>query len=142
MPANSSAADATAHPAADDLVIGIDGGGSHTVALLAERHDRGRVLGRGTAGPSNIQAIGVERALQALDEAVALAFAEGNQRRRCVAAAALGLAGVDLVESATVVREWADRVRLANRIQVDNDATLLLAAGTPDGWGLAVICGT
>ena len=28
------------------------------------------------------------------------------------------------------------------RLSVANDATLLFAAGTPEGWGLAVIAGT
>jgi N-acetylglucosamine kinase-like BadF-type ATPase len=41
-----------------------------------------------------------------------------------------------------VILGWADRVRLAGKVSVANDATLLFAAGTPDGWGLAVIAGT
>src|SRR4029079_9993882 len=39
----------------DDLVIGIDGGGSSTVALLAAGD---AVLGRGTARPSHPPAVG------------------------------------------------------------------------------------
>src|SRR5262245_37291633 len=137
---------ATAAPAAPptypELVLGIDGGGSHTLACLAEAQAGGRGVGKGEAGPSNIQSVGIERALQALDEAVARAFTAAGKPRGGLAAAALGLAGVDRAEASAVVRDWAARAQLADRVDIANDATLLLAAGTPDGWGLAVIGGT
>jgi N-acetylmuramic acid 6-phosphate etherase len=135
-----------AHPSSvancSNLVIGIDGGGSHTVAFLAERIAGGKILGRGESGPSNIQAVGVERAMAALDQCVAQAFQAAGIARGTVITAALGLAGIDHAESEVVVRERCKQLRLADRISVDNDATLLLEAGTPDGWGLAVIAGT
>jgi N-acetylglucosamine kinase-like BadF-type ATPase len=40
------------------------------------------------------------------------------------------------------VREWAARANLAPTVDVIEDAALLLAAGTPDGWGVAVVAGT
>lgn len=125
-----------------NLVLGIDGGGSHTIAFLAERKSGGEVIGRGVAGPSNIQAVGVERAVRELEEAVARAFVDAKKLRGPVMAAALGLAGVDHPSAAAVVRNWAAQYRLADAVTVGNDATLLLAAGTPEGWGLAVIAGT
>ena len=69
------------------LVIGIDGGASNTVALLAEASS-GRVLGRGSGGPSNIQAIGEEAALRELNHAVSAAFKTAGLPRKSVAAAA------------------------------------------------------
>src|SRR5258708_4442762 len=137
MPTPDSALDPAA-PFHDDLVLGIDGGGSHTLAYLAARSLDGPVVGRGSSGPSNIQAVGEERAFAALDEAISRAFAEAGRPRGKVVAAALGLAGVDHAESAAVIRDWATRVNLADRLDIGNDATLLLAAGTPDGWGVAV----
>ncbi len=125
-----------------DLVIGIDGGGSHTVAFLAEREQTGVILSQGLAGPSNIQAVGEERAAKALDEAVSAAFAAARFERGPVAAAALGMAGADHPDSVAVIKEIARRLRLATTVEVVNDAVLLLEAGTPDGWGLAVIAGT
>src|SRR5436305_776659 len=62
------------YPARRDLCLGIDGGGSHTVALLAT-FPGGDVLGRGQGGPSNLQAVGEGPALRALDDATAAAFA-------------------------------------------------------------------
>jgi N-acetylglucosamine kinase-like BadF-type ATPase len=128
-------------PDAIRLVIGIDGGASQTIAVLA-RAETGEPLGRGEAGPSNIQAVGETTALRELNMAVAGAFRAAKLPRRPVAAAALGLAGVDRKEGLDVIRGWADLVQLAEQITIANDATLLFAAGTPEGWGLAVIAGT
>src|SRR5579875_2117682 len=75
------------------LVLGIDGGGTRTVALLAAvASNKWTVLGRGIAGPSNRQAVGQERALAALDEAVGAAFTDAGIVRGSVASACLGLA--------------------------------------------------
>ena len=128
-------------PPRPELVIGIDGGGTNTIATLAKR-DTGEVLGRGTAGPSNIQSVGVATGLKALDESIDRAFQAANLPRAKVGGATLGLAGVDRQEGLDVIHGWAARVALADHVLVANDATLLLAAGTPDGWGLAVIAGT
>ena len=128
-------------PHRPDLVLGIDGGGTNTIALLADAAT-GAVLGRGVAGPSNIQSVGVEAGLKALDAAIGRAFAAANLSPAKVGAVALGLAGIDRQEGLDIVRGWAERGNVADRLQTANDATLLLAAGTPDGWGLAVIAGT
>jgi N-acetylmuramic acid 6-phosphate etherase len=131
------------------LVLGIDGGGTHTVALLAtvtgatsSSGSSWSILGRGQAGPSNLQAIGAARAMAALDESVIGAFAAAGLRRQPVAAACLGLAGAGRPRDQAVFREWAQSVNLANDLTITTDARLLLAAGTPDGCGVAVVAGT
>lgn len=124
-----------------DLVLGIDGGGTSTQCLLADLAT-GDVLGRGESGPSNIQSVGVPAGLAALDECIDRAFAAAHLNRATVASVCLGLAGVDRQEGVDVIHAWAARVKLAGRVAVANDAPLLLAAGTPDGWGLAVVAGT
>lgn len=123
------------------FVIGIDGGASRTRAVLADART-GAELGRGEGGPSNIQAVGAASALKELNASVAGAFRSAGLPRAPVAAAALGLAGVDRSEGLDVIRGWADLVQLAHEVTIANDATLLFAAGTPEGWGLAVVAGT
>jgi N-acetylmuramic acid 6-phosphate etherase len=125
--------------AADDLVIGIDGGGSTTVALVATATE---IIGRGEAGPSNMQAVGVTRAFKAIEDAVAAAFAEAGRSPATVRHAVLGLAGADRPQEQALVRSWAEQFGLARQIDVVNDAQLLLAAGTPEGWGIALVAGT
>jgi N-acetylmuramic acid 6-phosphate etherase len=131
---------------ADNLCIGIDGGGTHTVALLVKNGGfplaDEAILGRGEAGPSNTHAVGATAALDALDDAVSRAFAVAKLPRGPVAAACLGLAGAGRAEDQRLIQGWAGRVNLARHIQVTTDAELLLAAGTPDNWGLAVVAGT
>jgi N-acetylmuramic acid 6-phosphate etherase len=124
---------------ADDLVIGIDGGGSTTVALVATSNE---VIGRGEAGPSNMQTVGVTRALKAIEDAVAAAFADAGRLPAVVRAAVLGLAGADRPQEKTLVHSWAERYGLAQQVDVVNDAQILLAAGTPEGWGIALVAGT
>jgi N-acetylmuramic acid 6-phosphate etherase len=130
---------------AEDLYLGLDGGGTRTVALLARADASGGswvVLGRGEAGPSNPHAVGAERSQQALDEAVGKAFVAAGLPRAAVAAACLGLAGAGRPEDQAPIRDWAARVRLAGAVEVTADAPLLLGAGTPQGWGLALVAGT
>jgi len=127
----------------EELVLGFDGGGTRTVALLAARTGGGwKLLGRGEAGPSNRQAVGTPAALAALAAAADAAFASAGRPRKAVRAAVLGLAGAGRAEDRTVIREWAAKVHLAPAVDVIEDAALLLAAGTPDGWGVAVVAGT
>jgi N-acetylglucosamine kinase-like BadF-type ATPase len=128
----------------DELVLGIDGGGTKTVAWLARRSGSAgaEVIGRGAAGPSNIQAVGAEAALESLDQAVGGAFQDARLGRGRVAAAVLGLAGSEREENQRMLGEWAERRRVAARFRVVNDALPVLAAGTPEGWGVALISGT
>jgi N-acetylglucosamine kinase-like BadF-type ATPase len=102
----------------------------------------GTVLGRGAAGPSNIRSVGVVAAAAELDAAVGRAFRAANLPRARVGAACLGLAGVGRPDGRDAVQSWAELDGLADAVSVVPDAALLFAAGTPDGWGLAVIAGT
>jgi N-acetylmuramic acid 6-phosphate etherase len=139
--ADQPGAPATGGLAEPNLLLGIDGGGTGTVALLAEATS-GAVLGRGEAGPSNLQAVGAAAALGALEDAVSRAFAAAGLERRPARAACLGLAGAGRPEDQAVIRSWAERVGLARAALVTSDTALLLAAGTPDGWGVALVAGT
>ena len=134
-----SMAPVTDHPS---LLLGIDGGGTKTVALLGEVSLNGpRVLGRGEAGPSNVKAIGSARAFAELGRAIDSAFAAARLSRGRVGAAYLGLAGAGRPDDQAVVRAWADRVGLARKVHVVGDLGLPVAL-LPDGWGIAVIAGT
>ena len=124
---------------AADLVMGIDGGGSTTVALVATATE---IIGRGEAGPSNMQAVGVTRAFNAIEDAVAAAFAAAGRTPATVRHAVLGLAGADRPQEQALVRSWAEQFGLAKEVDVVNDAQLLFAAGTPEGWGIALVAGT
>lgn len=126
------------------VVLGIDGGGSKTNAWLARREESGEwtTIGRGTGGPSNPQAVGFETAFQNLDRAIDSAFADARLNPVQVAAACGALAGAERDADRRQVEQWAQKRNLAARLQLVHDALPLLAAGTPQGWGVALIAGT
>lgn len=130
----------TEHTVRDPLILGLDGGGSKTLALLADAS--GRVLGRGAAGSSNYQNIGAPAAWAALDAAIAAAFADAGLSPRPLDAVCLGLAGVDRPEDRTLFEGWAAERFGGAPAVIANDAEIVLAAGTPAGWGVALISGT
>jgi N-acetylglucosamine kinase-like BadF-type ATPase len=123
-----------------DLFLGVDGGGTSTTAWLAD--SSGRVLGRGVGGPSNAKAIGLEAARVSLDRAVRSAFAEAGIEIQGVAVACLGLAGFDRPEDRRQLEAWAGESPWNGRLILVNDGDLVVAAGTPETWGVGLIAGT
>lgn len=123
-----------------ELLLGIDGGGSKTLALVADRN--GTVLGRGTAPSSNYQSVGFAAATAALEAAAAAALEDAGHSTGTIAAACLGLAGADRPDDRLRFERWFREHAAAERVAVVNDAELVLCAGTPAGWGVALISGT
>jgi N-acetylglucosamine kinase-like BadF-type ATPase len=76
-----------------DVILAIDGGGTHTRCVAFDRD--GRILGRGEGGPSNHLLIDHASARQALSAAVAAALTDGALPLSAVRCVAAGLAGVD-----------------------------------------------
>jgi len=122
------------------MVIGIDGGGTKTVALLAEGD--GHVLGRGVGGPSNYQVVGLQATGDAIQAAIRAAFDAAGIEPCPPSAICLGLAGVDRADDYAALNGWAQAQWPGLPVSIVNDAMLVLAAGTPDGWGIGVISGT
>ncbi|HMO57776.1 MAG TPA: BadF/BadG/BcrA/BcrD ATPase family protein, partial [Roseiflexaceae bacterium] len=91
---------------------------------------------------SNKQVSGVAATLATLDQVIEAVFAAAGRDVTQVASACLGLSGVDRDEDLALIRAWADERRLSNVLTVVNDARLVIAAGTPAGFGVGLICGT
>lgn len=127
-------------PPSATYVLGIDGGGTRTVALLAD--DAGRILGRGTAGPSNYNAVGLEAASASLGEAARQAWQAAGLAPGRAALALLGLSGVDRPADRERLQATLAPLGLARRLVLINDAIIALAAGNEQGVGVVVIAGT
>lgn len=125
--------DTLSHP----LLIGVDGGATKTVALVADAE--GNVLGRGRTGPSNYQVVGKETAFRAIETAIAQASQglSGEPIALC-----LGLAGAARPADQALFLAWAADRYPSVPVTLGHDGRLVLAAGTPAGWGIAVLCGT
>ena len=121
-----------------EFLVGVDGGGSGTRALLA-RPD-GAVIGDGQAGPSGLSR-GIAPAWQAIESATLRAFESAGLRpadwRDCALGA--GLAGASH-------QPWHDAFLAANigfaRIALDHDSFTMLLGAHGGGPGAIVAAGT
>src|SRR5256885_14095659 len=73
------------------LVVGVDGGGTRTRAVVLNGP---RILGEGTAGPSNPLRVGIANGATAIREAVDKACAAAVIHRDDLVAAGVGLPGI------------------------------------------------
>jgi len=119
-----------------DLMLGIDGGGSKTLAIIV--NEQGQELGRGQAAGSNHSNIGLEAALHNLHHAAQEA-AEMVGCRLPVSKAWIGLAGVD--RPVDYERIFPHMQMLADSVRLTNDAELGLSA-LENAIGIVIIAGT
>ncbi len=123
----------------NELVIGIDGGGSRVRARLANA--RGETLGNGEAGPANPHSRGTTAAQNEILLAIQRAFDDARISKQIVAAACLGIGGIDREAERAEWSAWA-RGAIAANASVVNDGEIVLAAGSEEQWGIALISGT
>ncbi len=127
-----------------ELVIGIDGGATKTVALLEELRcatsDQRR--GRGQGGPGNLRSVGFDAATRGISAAIHSAFAAANIPAATVEGLCLSVAGAGRVQEQQQLQGWAEAQKFAKRVIVTTDAEPILAAASPAGDGIALISGT
>ena len=118
-------------------VLGIDAGGTKTVALLADAD--GHVIGEGRAGAANLQTEGeleVEKILHTVIEKAT------DGRHLALAAVCLGMAGVDREDDARIIRDVVRRLGFRSNALIVNDALIALVAGAGPSPGVVVVSGT
>lgn len=119
-------------------VLGIDAGGTKTVALLADA-DAG-IVGEGRAGGANLQAHGELEVEKVLHGVIDLALGDAPV---VPAAVCLGLAGVDRAGDSQVIREIMKRLGFRAHTLIVNDALIALVAGNGSlGPGIVLVSGT
>ncbi len=118
-------------------VLGIDGGGSGTRCVIA--HVSGRLLAKGSGGPSNPLTVGAGTAAEAIIEAV------DEASRRCgirqFQAACMGIAGTDRTSGREALREKLSDLSVG-QLSIISDAEAALAGATGCRPGVVVIAGT
>ena len=123
------------------LLLGVDGGATKTVALIADAS--GTVVGAGRAGSSDIHNevpdVGVGNVESAVRDAAAAAGVDTAELDGCV----FCLCGADWPEDTEFYAAALQaRLRLPQRPTVMNDAFGALRADTPDGVGVSLVLGT
>ncbi len=122
------------------LVLGVDGGNTKTVALVAR--DDGTVVGSGRGGCSDIyNAPSFEAAVAEIGKAVRAALPAGSSPAD-IAAAVFSLAGADWDEDISELTAAMREIVPGADVTVVNDAIGALRAGADDGVGVSVVVGT
>jgi glucosamine kinase len=117
------------------FALGIDGGGSKTLAVIV--NEQGEEIGRGLSGSANYNTVGLEEALKHVSEAVEQA-ARSAHCQLPLSKAWLGLAGLDRQADYDLIYP---RVQgLAKRVRLTNDGELLLA-GLEEQVGVVLVSG-
>jgi N-acetylglucosamine kinase-like BadF-type ATPase len=125
----------------DTLILGVDGGNTKTVAIVAT--SSGHILGAGRAGRSDIYNTPTEEhALQEIALAVEQALRAANASAADLEVGAFSMAGADWPEDVDFLRRGMTRYGFGRKVVIANDAIGALRAGAPDGVGVAITCGT
>ncbi|MBI2618615.1 MAG: hypothetical protein HYW57_00870 [Ignavibacteriales bacterium] len=129
----------------NSYVVGIDGGGTKTAAMLADPN--GTILAEDTGGPSNFQLIGVDQAAQVLFSVI----------QGCCGKAGCALSDVkSVVAGLTGAGRESDRERMQQAfhnhtrgfgtdfdlVTVESDARIALEGAFKGGSGIILIAGT
>lgn len=127
------------YPASRRAVLGVDGGGTKTQAVILDLNLN--ILGEGIAGPSNPLRVGVISAATAIREASDKACDAAGLRRADLLAAEIGLAGVRRQEIRARMRESLKGLGIRDLVVV-GDSDIALYAATQGAPGLVVVAGT
>jgi N-acetylglucosamine kinase-like BadF-type ATPase len=121
--------------------LGVDGGNSKTLALIAD--DSGRVVASGRGGCSDIYgASSAEAALDTLAHVIQASLDAARLDAADLTSAGLSMAGADWPEDHDFLRDAARAFGLRGALTVVNDALGALRAGSDRGDGVAVVVGT
>ena len=124
-------------------VVGVDGGGTETVAALADL--KGRILRVGKAGSSNPRNIGIERA----SENIALAIKKTLKKKGKIVSTFIGLPAVqeDIGNKKEKIKKILSKHRgispiFRGKLKIGSDQITAFRAGTRKKDGLLIIAGT
>jgi len=123
-----------------EILLAIDGGGSHTRCLVMTRD--GDSLGTGESGPSNHLLVDMSIVRASLDDAIDAALAKAQIKRSEVDLVSAGLAGVDHDGSgATEMEEVLGALGFTSSI-VNSDMVIAHTGALSGGPGVLALAGT
>lgn len=129
-------------------VLGVDGGNSKTVAVIA-RQD-GTIIGAGRGGCTDIYGsftglpaeLAESAALTALKDILEATLRSAGVSAHDIVAGGFSLAGADWPEDYSFLHAALRQLGYGGANVIVNDALGALRAGSPDGTGISVVCGT
>lgn len=120
-------------------ILGVDGGGSKTYAVVVDEF--GKRSGTGVTGCGNHQGPGIEVALSNIRGAIECALSEAQLQPEDIAIAVYGLAGADREKDFSILRPALATLPFQNW-EVVCDTRAGLRTGTTDNVGVVLVCGS
>ena len=126
-------------------IIGVDGGGTSTVARLADL--QGNVLSVATAGPSNLQTYGPEQCAQTLHDAISEVCSSAHVGLSDIAVVVYGTAGAGRKADqerlfSAIQQVWKPLPQKPSGLHIVGDADIALEAAFGGEPGIIIIAGT
>jgi N-acetylglucosamine kinase-like BadF-type ATPase len=120
--------------------LGADIGSTKSHACIAD--ETGTVVGFGSAGAGNHETVGYDGMLRTISRVTQSALASANLTVKDLAGAGFGISGFDWESERKQMLETIAASGLRVPLDIVNDATLGLIAGSSEGWGIAIVSGT
>lgn len=123
-----------------DYYLGADLGGTKTHIMISDQS--GNVIGFGESGTGNHEMVGYEGMRENLTSAAHQAFTSAGIKPVNISGSGFGVAGFDWPNQKKPVMGVINTLDLGGRLELVNDTVLGILAGSPRGWGIAVVSGT
>lgn len=120
--------------------LGVDVGGTKTHSLIAD--ETGQALGFATGGPGNWEGVGYAGLTRVLLEVTSCAAGIANITIGQIAGTGMGIGGYDWPSERQAHLDAIRPLGLHCPLEIVNDATLGILAGTTEGWGVSIVAGT
>lgn len=127
-----------------ELLVAVDTGGTKTSACLVDLRapQPNRVIGSGRSSAGNPFSVGFDEATRAIGSAIEQARGESADDGGPVAKLILSIAGAANQQMSEKFVRWAHDTNQADHVAIVSDVLPILAGGTPNCCGIALIAGT
>ena len=120
--------------------LGVDVGGTKTHALIVD--ETGQAVGFATGGPGNWEGVGYAGLTSVLREVTGRAMKQAKISLKLIAGSGMGIGGYDWPSER---QDHLDAIRLIGLecpLEIVNDASLGILAGTTEACGVSLVAGT
>ncbi|WP_010296424.1 N-acetylglucosamine kinase [Clostridium senegalense] len=120
--------------------LGIDGGGTKTVAILSK--DDGTIIDTARIGPTNYKGVGIEKTKDEFWSMFKYFFSRDKVSLKDIKSLCLGGAGVDFEEDKEILKNMFYSLGYKNKILIFNDSVTTLVGANGEKKGAILISGT